>query len=284
MSQPKPGLAALLGALLLAACGGGSLDREMELEPPPPPVAPSADVTVLMMGNSHTTVNQLPQQLEVLLRAGLPGKSVAVAVAPGWMFLDERLADSQSLALLRSREWTAVVLQAQKYSTTGMYQYSTAEAGELVQEARRVKALPVLFPEWPRRGVPETGTIYDLHVSIARQQPACVAPIGQAWDLARERMPALALHAADGNHSTLAGAHLTALMLYATLTGASPQGLPALDMGIDGVTQTQLRQVAADAAQAYPPRRHCPADMAPAAQGLGAGNTMGASPPSALSQ
>ncbi|MBT9500596.1 MAG: hypothetical protein IV092_05090 [Burkholderiaceae bacterium] len=270
-------------ALLLAACGGGSLDREMELEAPPP-VAPAADVTVLMMGNSHTTVNQLPQQLEVLLRAGLPGKSVAVAVAPGWMFLDERLADSQSLALLRSREWTAVVLQAQKYSTTGMYQYSTAEAGELVQEARRVKALPVLFPEWPRRGVPETGTIYDLHVSIARQQPACVAPIGQAWDLARERMPALALHAADGNHSTLAGAHLTALMLYATLTGASPQGLPALDMGIDGVTQTQLRQVAADAAQAYPPRRHCPADKAPAAQGLAAGNTMGATPPSALSQ
>jgi len=279
LAQP---LVAAAAALLLAACGGGSLEGEMALEPPP--VAPAADINVLMMGNSHTTVNRLPQQLEALLRAGLPGKSVAVAVAPGWMFLDERLADLQSLALLRSRKWSVVVLQAQKYSTTGMYHYSTAEAGELVREARKAGALPVLFPEWPRHGVPETDTIYDLHVSIARQQPACVAPIGQAWDLAQDRLPALTLHAADGNHSAMAGAHLTALMLYATLTGNSPLGLPTLDNGIDGAAQTQLRQVAADAAQAYPPRRHCPADKAPAAQGLAAGNTMGATPPSALSQ
>jgi len=281
----KKGLCRLLAtwgsALLLAACGGGSLDREMELLPPP---AASADITVLMMGNSHTTVNELPQRLEAMLRAGLPGRSVAVTVASSWMFLDERLADWPTLALLGSHSWTAVVLQAQKYSSSGLYTYSTTEAQELVREARKVAALPVLFPEWPRRGVAETDTIYDLHVSIARQQAACVAPIGQAWDQARARHPDLTLHASDGNHSAPAGAHLAALMLYATITGASPLALPAVGSDIDAAVQGQLRQVAADTAQAFPPRQHCPADKAPAAQGLAAGNTMDATPPSALSQ
>lgn len=242
---------------LLTACGGGSQGDETALETQP---VPAAAISVLMMGNSHTLANQLPKQLEDLLRAGSPGKMVTVVVAPGSMFLDERLADRQSMDLLRSRQWTAVVLQAQKYSSSGMYSYSTAEAQTLVRETRAVKALPVLFPEWPRRGVPETDTIYALHVSIARQQPACVAPVGQAWDLAQVRLPTLRLHASDGNHSNAAGANLAALMLYATITGKSPLGLPALSNGVDVAVQEQLSQAAADTAQAVSPRQHCPAD------------------------
>lgn len=261
-----PILCLLISLLSLTACGGGSPGGETVLEPTasqvtaPPQSVPTAAISVLMMGNSHTRGNQLPKQLEDLLRAGYPGKSVAVVVAPGSMFLDERLADRQSMDLLRSREWTAVVLQAQKYSSSGMYSYSTAEAQTLVRETRAVKALPVLFPEWPRRGVPETETIYALHVSIARQQPACVAPVGQAWDLAHARMPALNLHASDGNHSNAAGANLAALMLYATISGKSPFGLPALGNGVDGTVQEQLGRAAADTALAVAPRMHCPAD------------------------
>ena len=245
------------GLPLLGACGGGSPSGETALEPQP---VPAAAISVLMMGNSHTLANQLPKQLEDLLRAGSPGKTVSVVVAPGSMFLDERLADRPSMDLLRSRQWTAVVLQAQKYSSSGMYSYSTAEAQTLVRETRAVKALPVLFPEWARRGVPETETIYALHVSIARHQPACVAPVGQAWDLAQARMPTLSLHASDGNHSNAAGANLAALMLYATITGKSPSGLPALGNGVSAAVQEQLSTVAADTALAVAPRQHCPAD------------------------
>ena len=242
---------------LLTACGGGSQGDETALATQP---VPAAAIRVLMMGNSHTLANQLPKQLEDLLRVGSPGKMVTVVVAPGSMFLDERLADRQSMDLLRSRQWTAVVLQAQKYSSSGMYSYSTAEAQTLVRETRAVKALPVLFPEWPRLGVPETETIYALHVSIARQESACVAPVGQAWDLAQARMPTLRLHASDGNHSNAAGANLAALMLYATISGKSPLGLTALSNGVDAAVQEQLSQAAADTAQAVAPRQHCPAD------------------------
>ena len=255
-------LLAVLGAatLGLACGGGGGGGAPAAAEPGLPGLPPvAAEVSLLMMGNSHTELNQLPQQLQALLAAGL-GRSASVVVAPGWMFLDERLGDPSSMALLRSRAWTAVVLQAQKYSSSGLFAYSTAEAEALIRASRAAGAQPLLFPEWPRRGVPETARIYDLHAGIARSEPACVAPVGQAFDLALQRLPSLALHAADGNHSSPAGAYLAALMLYATFVDGPLLSLPDLPNGVEATVQAQLRQVAADTVSNVPPRQHCPVD------------------------
>ena len=122
-----------------------------------------------------------------------------------------------TLELLQGQRWTHVVLQAQKYSSSGQFQYSTTEALALIRLARAAGAQAILFPEWPRRGIDESARIYELHVSIAQREPACVAPIGQAFDLAALRQPALLLHNADGNHSAPAGAFLAALMLYGSM-------------------------------------------------------------------
>lgn len=271
------GIALLWG---LAGCGGSSGSEAPAGGAPPapapapapaapspapapstPPVDGSADVSVLMMGNSHTAANGLPDTLNAMLQAGLPGRTVSTTTAPNWLYLDERLTDGTTLPLLASRRWSVVVLQAQKYSTSGTVTYSTREARELIRRARAAGALPVLFPEWPQLGVDETLRIYDLHVGIAQQEPACVAPIGQAWDLAAQRLPGLALHASDGNHASSAGSYLTALMLYATATGASPLTVPDRSNGVAPAIQAQLRQIAADAAAATPPRQHCPADQ-----------------------
>lgn len=253
-------LLSVCAAALLAACGGGgggglaigASGASTDLD--------TADVTVLMMGNSHTTVADLPRQLAAVLQAGLPGKRVAVATASASLFLDEHLNHAPTMALLRSRPWTAVVLQAQKYSSSGQFTYSTLEAEQLVQAVRLQRALPVMYPEWPRLTVPETQRIYDLHVAIAQAQPACVAPIGQAWDLARERHPELRLHASDGNHAEPAGAYLTALMLFAAITGRSPAALPDVAVATGSADQARLRAVAADTLARISARQHCPAD------------------------
>jgi len=268
----RSAVSCILLGLLLGACGGGSNSSAPIAvaapaptptpAPPAPPIAPvSADITILMMGNSHTSTHQLPETLAAMVRAGKPGRTVAVVVAPGLMFLEERFNHAPSIALLQSQRWSFVVLQAQKYSTSGQFVYSTAEAEQLIRMARSMGAVPIMFPEWPRFGIPETATIYDLHASIAFKQPACVAPIGQAWDLALSRNAALTLHAADGNHSAAPGAFLAALVLYATLTGGSPAALPALPIpGVDDAVQSELRKVAADTVQAISPRTLCPND------------------------
>lgn len=231
----------------------------------PPPTAASAPLPVLMMGNSHTDLNALPLRLQALLQARLPGREVTVTVAPDWLFLDERLGHAPSMALLQGRRWGVVVLQAQRYSSSGQFSYSTLEAQALVRLARAQGALPVLFPEWPRRGVDETGRIQALHQSIAQAEPACLAPVATAFDAALARQPGLVLHASDGNHSSPAGADLAARVLAATITGAPPPA-PAdpatLPADVDAATRLGLQQAADEALRQWPARRLCPADAA----------------------
>ena len=197
-----------------------------------------------------------------MMRAGMPSKTVAVVEAPGWMFLEERITDTASLNLLKSRQWSVVILQAQKYSSSGQFSYSTAEAEELIRLSRNQSALPVLFPEWSRKNIAETQRIFDLHVSIASKQAACIAPIPQAFDLAQLRHPQLILHDRDGNHSAPAGAFLAALIIYATMSNLSPLNLPAMpQFSVDEDTQSKLRAIAAETVQANSPRLWCPNDL-----------------------
>jgi len=63
----------------------------------------------------------------------------------------------------------------------------------LIAQSRAIGALPILFPSG-RGGINETQRIYELHLSIAREAPACVPPIpGLGLSLARQ--PDLVLHA-----------------------------------------------------------------------------------------
>ncbi|HEX5129759.1 MAG TPA: hypothetical protein VFV90_08435, partial [Usitatibacter sp.] len=228
------------------------------------PTAETGDITLLFMGNSHTAFHDVPGTVAALVRAARPGRTVAARQAPGGMFLEERATDAANLALLDSQRWTFVVLQAQKYSTSGLFSYPIDGAVELARHARERGAVPIMFPEWPRRDVDETQRIFDLHVSIAQRVPACVAPIGQAWDRALAQYPGLVLHDSDGNHSTPAGAFLAALVIASTMTGARPDALPFVaGAGVEADLQARLRTVAAEAVALTPPRQWCPGDPLP---------------------
>jgi hypothetical protein len=256
MAKARRCLATLGLLLALVACGGGGPGRAVDLSEATRP----ADVAVLMMGNSHTAGAGLPSRLQATLQAALPGRSVLVIVAPSSAFLDEHLHDDTTLALLGARRWQAVVLQAQKYSSSGQYSYSTAGAEELIRRSRTAGAVPVMFPEWARRGVDEADRIWALHAGIAGREPACVAPIPQAWEHALADHPRLPLHAGDGNHAAPAGAQLTALVLMATITGVSPATLGDVPGGGNSTQQGQLRAAAAAALAEQGARAFCPGD------------------------
>lgn len=248
-------------ACFLAGCGGSGGSASSAPPPPPPPATAAAEISLLFMGNSHTAANSLPQMVAAMVRAARPARTVTAVESISGLFLDERATDTATLQLLRSRQWTFVVLQAQKYSSSGLFDYPIDGAVQLVRIARAQHALPILFPEWPRLGIAETQRIFDLHVSIARVEPACVAPIPQAWDASLARSPQLRLHAEDGNHSNAAGAFLAALVIATTMTGTPPSQLPFLpDFPVDAATQGLLRSAAAETALAYAPRLYCPLD------------------------
>lgn len=246
---------------LLVACRGGAGGPLSVPQRSPGVTTTSADIHILFLGNSHTTLNNVPGMVTAMVRAGTPGKSVSTTEAPGWMILEERASDPGSLALLQSRRWDYVVLQAQAISQSGRFSYPTTGAEQLVRMSRQVGAVPVLFAEWPRAGVAESQTIYDRYVSIAMNEPACVAPIPQAFDLARTRVPTISLHADDGNHAAPAGAFLASLILAATITGVSPDTLPAIaGLQVDAGSQASLRGIATETVESIAPRRWCPGD------------------------
>jgi hypothetical protein len=250
----------ILLAILLGACGGGGGGTSSGgvVNNPPEPPAAAADINVLMLGNSHSVFNNLPAMLANMVRSTRPGQTVSVQAAAEYLFLEDRLRHQPTLQLFNSRRWQYVILQAQQYSASGTVIYSTTAAEQFIRMTRAQGGQAVMFPEWPRIGVDETMLVYNIHKDIALREGACLAPVGQAWDLSNERRGGFRLHADDGNHSNPNGAFLAALVLYATMTGQSPLNLPYLNQyTVTEGDQAFLRQVAADIVAQIPTRQYC---------------------------
>jgi hypothetical protein len=209
---------------------------------------------VLLIGNSHSARNNLPDLIEDLIEVGHPNATVNIDNAPRWVFLAERIGDKVTQKSLESRPWTHVVLQAQKYSSSGRYFYPTDAAEEWIRRIRILDAEPVLFPEWPREGNTEEGPrVHGLHMGIAEREPACIAPMGLAWQIVRDENPEIKLYARDGNHSNKTGALLAALVLYETITGQPADELPDIAKSrIKSEVQSTLRSAASNAHRALP--------------------------------
>lgn len=212
-----------------------------------------AGYAVLLIGNSHSSRGDLPDLLEQLLASD--GTKAKVKAAGRWAFLAERLEDRTTQRTLESEPWTHVVLQAQKYSTSGQYSYPTEAAEEWIRRSRAIGAEPILFPEWARRDHVEEGSrIHQLHIGIAAREPACVAPVGLAWEIMFLTQPDIRLHDSDGDHANRTGALLTAYVLYATIADRPPAELPPIKVrGIDAETQVLLKNAAAQAVAIAPP-------------------------------
>jgi hypothetical protein len=205
------------------------------------------------MGNSHAA--GLYPVLADLLALGQPGKPIDVQLSSGRGFLDERVNDGASEQHLESEPWTHVILQGQKYSSSGAYDYSTHAAEYWIRGSKLQGATPIMFPEHPRKGNSWEGqTLWELHKGIANRESSCVAPVGLVWDQVRFRAPSLALHLPDGNHASAIGIALTALVFYPIITGQPVESLPELSaFGIDLATEQIMRESVSSVLSAYPP-------------------------------
>ena len=258
----------LMAVLLTASCGGGGGNSDSTIPPSPTesptPTTPAQptpqdDVTfnVLFMGNSHTAANQMPSMVEALINQHLSDLKGRTERVPHYRFLVDHAASQQTLSMLSSTQWTHVVLQAQKYSQSFTTEYPIDGALSLIAKAQAQDAQAIMFPEWAQRNnSAETDYVHNIHARIAEQSGACVAPIGYAWQRALELRPELELHAADGNHASLTGSYLTALVLFETITGEAADLLPASSTtNIDADTQRFLGQMAT-----YAIANHSPCD------------------------
>jgi hypothetical protein len=245
--------------LFLAGCGSGQPPSPSPQPGQPPVVGPvgaqsdlekvrAADVSILFVGNSHTTSHDLPDLVCRMIQFRHPEKTVySHVVSVG--FLEDTARDPACREEIESRPWKFVLLQAQKISVSGRHEYSRTEGIDLAKLARGRGAAVFFFSEWGLRDKPGDGPRQEkVYAEMARDAGVNLAGVGRAWDIALAERPDLPLYEADGNHQSATGAFLTAAYLCGKLTGESPA--PLASFPYPGLSDVDRKLLAGAAARA----------------------------------
>jgi hypothetical protein len=212
------------------------------------PASPPADIGILFVGNSHTSMHNLPDLVCEMIRFANPGKSVA-AQHLGVGFLEDLEHDATWRKEIESGAWKYVILQAQKISMSGRANYSRKQGVEIARFAKERGLTVIFYPEWGLKGVAGDGPRQErVYREMAKAAGVGVAPVAVAWDLALAEHPELPLHSADGNHQSPVGDFLTAAVLCGTITHNDPKKLATFSYApADQQTRAFLASAAAKA-------------------------------------
>ena len=188
---------------------------------------------VLFVGNSYTYGHKLPQLVARMAKAGKVQEIEQKSVTGGGMTLEGHWKKGAALERIKSGKWDVVVLQDQSMRPV-VDPAATKEFGRLFDaEIKKAGAKTMFFLTWAREKHPEMqDKLSATYGSLADELKTDVAPVGLAWQLAREARPTRKLHAGDGSHAGPRGAYLAACVFYAAIVGKSSEGSPVLVQGV----------------------------------------------------
>jgi len=172
-----------------------------------------AKLSILFVGNSHTGYFDLVKLVTDLINhRRSPDR--AVGVYHSVSFLDEAMNDQHLLRELESKKWDAIVLQAQKISSSGKHMYPTDDGVKLAKHSLRHGCRAYYFAEWGIQDVPgHTAFTEGIYQAMADESGAQLIPVGRVWEAVLAEQPELKLYSSDKNHQSRLGASLTALVI-----------------------------------------------------------------------
>jgi hypothetical protein len=211
---------------------------------------------IFFLGNSYTSVNDLPTTFADLAWSGGHRVEIAMQAPGGWTLADHDGSQSTQSVLTGSR-WNLVVLQEQSEipSIAAMRESTMYPAArDLVTAIRAAGARPMFFITWAHRnGWPENGmpdyfsmqsSIDTGYLDIAGEQHAAVSPVGYAWSAVYSQESSPDLWQDDGSHPTTKGTYLAACVFYAAIFRESPAGL-GYHPWLSGADASMLQEAAA---------------------------------------
>ncbi len=169
---------------------------------------------VLFLGNSHTAANNLPSMVQSMFPAG-----TLRADHRSGAFLNDIAKNPEIIKTIKEGKYSFVVLQGAMLSSSHQYRYSQEGAVKLATIANASGAKVLLFAEWSRKGIQESGYILGIYGGIAKKTNAALVPICTSFDNALAVNNSLNLWSADGNHASIQGSYLASLTLYRALGG-----------------------------------------------------------------
>ncbi len=254
-TYPRPLLAIWMALLAIAiACGDNAPANDAGARARD--AAAPTTLRVLFVGNSYTSVHELPKIVEALGEAEDVTMRVEAGMhAPGGQTWEGHDADPE-LAEKLAEGWGVVVLQdqsTQAFSVTGV----KPALRSLDAKVRAAGARPVLYMTWAR-GPAKAGAlaVFEQNLDLTRYYgeageaiDAPVAPVGRAWERAL-RDGNTTLHQPDASHPNALGSYLAACVLYETLTGQAALGAGQAGLDISQADASRMQQIAAETARA----------------------------------
>ena len=190
---------------------------------------PSSDPPrILFIGNSQFSVWDVPGMVQKLSGSGRPLLCEGCLVGGAW--LQTHLENSRTWDKLETGNWDMVVLQEHYRAPEdgASRRKFTVAASAFYEKIVKISALPVLYasPNSESNGPEGFAAIHSLNLELARKLDIVLAGAGAACLRVWKKMPDLDLHDKDRAHPNYKASYIGACVLYATLTGQSPIGLP----------------------------------------------------------
>lgn len=193
---------------------------------------------LLIIGNSYTFYNDLPAIVQSMAHATRTPLHVDSYTA-GAMSLRGFLNSPQHArckTMLREGEYDWVLLQDQSQTPAQRPTETLNSVAEWSQLAAASGTKVALFLTWAHAAQEDNKLVLQsamqndtgrTYCQAAIQNKAKVAPVGEAWRRWYAKHPQQPLHTNDLSHPTAEGSYLAACVIYGTITGKSPVGLPA---------------------------------------------------------
>lgn len=227
---------------------------------------------VLMIGNSYTFYNDLPDVLAAIstkTQYPLEVESYTAGAMSLRGFLDMP-AHAKARQLLESGRYDWVVLQDQSQTPAFRPEETMASVRRWSEIAKRHNTRVLLFLTWahatrngnrlqPQADMQErTSTTY---CRAGVENKVAVAPVGEAWARWYRRNPGKPLHVNDLSHPNPQGTYLAACVLHAAISGKAIKGAPASfrtrggAFRVPGSVAGEMQKVANATLKGFSPRK-----------------------------
>jgi hypothetical protein len=183
---------------------------------------PADELTVLFIGNSLTSVNDVPGLVRRIGEAD-ERRVRTWAVTADDFGLPQHWEDGRAVRELARRRPAFVVLQQGPSALPESRVVLRDFAARFAKAAGDAGAKPALYMVWP--SVQRSGDferVIESYTLAAKDIGGVLLPAGAAWREAWKSDPRLALYSADGFHPSEKGSWLAALVIYCGLTGRAP--------------------------------------------------------------
>ena len=217
-------------------------------------------VSVLFIGNSYTSVNNLPVMVEDLATS-LGDIVYHASQTPGGTTFQGHASNAATYTKINSEQWDFVVLQAQSqepsFPDTQVDTQTIPPAMQIKDSiyANKFCTDIMMYMTWGREnGDPQWGPISTFdgmnarlrsaYIRIADSLQGSVSAVGSAWKYVRDNHPTIGLYAGDGSHPSVEGSYLAACTFYASLFRKSPVGASYIST-LPVATATILQNAAA---------------------------------------